>query len=65
MEKRDYDCVAKIKSLRKEAKMSQVKFCEYFEIPKSTLENWERRVSSAPVYLVKLLEYKLIKEGLI
>lgn len=65
MEKRDYDCVAKIKSLRKAAKMSQVKFCEYFEIPKSTLEKWERGISSAPVYLTKLLEYKLRNEGLI
>lgn len=65
MEKRDYGCVAKIKSLRKEARMTQAKFCEYFEIPKSTLESWEMGIASAPVYLVKLLEYKLIKEGLI
>lgn len=65
MSNRDYDCITKIKNLRKEAKMTQLQFCEYFEIPRRTLENWEMGIRTAPIYLLNLIEYKLKKENLI
>lgn len=43
--------------------MTQQAFAEYFEIPKRNIENWESGARKAPEYLVKLIEYKLKKEG--
>lgn len=54
-----------IKELRAAAHMTQQSFSEYFEIPKRSIENWEGLKSEPPKYLVKLIEYKLRKEGLI
>lgn len=52
-------------SLRKQTGMTKHEFAAYFEIPYSTLQDWEsgdRRMTS---YLLKLMEYKLRAEGLI
>ena len=38
-------------------------FSEYLEIPYRTLQNWETGVRKCPDYLVKLIAYKLEKEG--
>ncbi len=54
-----------IKKLREAAKMTQKQFADYFFIPKRTIENWEGGTNSCPEYLKRLIEYKLIKEGLI
>ena len=54
-----------VKELRKESGMTQQKFGEYFGIPKRTIQNWEAGVNKCPEYLLGLMEYKLIKEGLI
>ena len=54
-----------IKKMRAETGMSQAKFCEYFGIPKRTLEEWERGSRKPPEYLLRLLAYKLSAEGLI
>ena len=54
-----------IKKMRAETGMSQAKFCEYFGIPKRTLEEWERGSRKPPEYLVRLLVYRLSTEGLI
>lgn len=51
-----------IKELRSLAGMSQVKFAEYLNIPKRTLEDWEAERRTPPVYVVELIEYKLRKE---
>lgn len=58
-----------VKELRIKAGMSQQKFADYFEMPVRNIQNWEsnsekssRRVAA---YWVKLMEYKLVKEGLI
>ena len=59
------DTKDRIKRMRSEAGMSQVKFAEYFGIPRRTLEDWERGVRIPPDYLVRLLAYKLTMEGLI
>lgn len=54
-----------IKKMRVEAGMTQKQFADYFFIPKRTIENWEGGTNSCPEYLKRLIEYKLIKEGLI
>lgn len=52
-----------IKELRTACGMTQQAFADYFEIPKRTLEDWEAGRRKPPEYLVKLIEYKLKKEG--
>ncbi|MBO6231832.1 MAG: helix-turn-helix transcriptional regulator [Ruminococcus sp.] len=54
-----------IKELRAAAGMTQQKFSEYFEIPRRSIEDWDRGLHNPPDYLVKLIEYKLRNEGLL
>ncbi len=51
------------KELRQLSGMTQKAFGEYFEIPKRTIEDWDRKARKCPEYLLKLMEYKLTKEG--
>lgn len=53
------------KELRKQSGMTQKAFGEYFEIPKRTIEEWDRGGRKCPEYLLKLMEYKLKKENII
>lgn len=53
------------KELRKKSGMTQKQFSEYFEIPKRTIEDWDRGASKCPEYLLELMEYKLRKENII
>lgn len=55
----------KIKELRTLAGMSQQKFSEYLNIPKRTIEDWERDLHLPPTYVVELIEYKLRNEKMI
>lgn len=48
--------VNNILQIRKRTGLSQAKFCEKYEIPKRTLENWEQGSRECPEYLVKLLD---------
>ena len=52
-----------IKELREQSGMTQKEFAEYFEIPKRTIEDWDRGARKCPEYLVALIEYKLTKEA--
>lgn len=45
--------------------MTLTQFCEYFHIRRSTAENWKYGVSKCPVYVLELMEYKLLHEGII
>ena len=54
-----------IRDIRIKAGMTQAKFCEYFDIPRRTLEDWECGKRKPPEYLVRLLVYRLSTEGLI
>lgn len=54
-----------IKELRKRSRMTQQQFSEYFNIPRRTLEDWEYGKNKCSDYLLDLMEYKLIKEGII
>ncbi len=49
--------------LRQQSGMTQKEFAEYFEIPKRTIENWDAGARKCPEYLLKLMVYKLTKEG--
>lgn len=58
------------KEFRISSKMSRSKFAEYFGIPYRTVQNWELYGESTegrvcPDYLLKLMEYKLLKENII
>ena len=53
------------KELRKQSGMTQKEFSEYFGMSKRAVESWECGVRKCPEYLLKLMEYKLIKEGII
>lgn len=51
--------------LRKKSGMTQKDFSEYFEIPKRTVEDWDRGARKCPSYLLALMKYKLEKEKII
>lgn len=44
--------------------MTRREFCEYFEIPYRTLQDWELGNRKMPEYLLRLMEYKMKMEGL-
>ena len=52
------------KELRQASGMTRPKFAEYFDIPYRTVQSWELGDRQCPEYLLKLMEYKLKKEGL-
>jgi DNA-binding XRE family transcriptional regulator len=58
-----------IKRLRELSGMTQVQFAEYFNIPLETIKSWEsetaKRRRTCNIYVIDLMEYKLMKEGLI
>lgn len=45
-----------IKELRKQTKMSQQQFANYFGLPLRTLQGWEQDRRKPPDYLVELLK---------
>ena len=53
------------KELRQKSGMTQKEFSEYFNIPKRTIEDWDRGACKCHNYLLCLIEYKLIKENII
>ena len=59
------ECKTKIKELRKMTGMNRREFCDYFQIPYSTVTDWERDQRHAPDYLLRLMEYKIRMEGLV
>lgn len=54
-----------IRELRDLSGMTQHEFADYLEIPFRSIQNWEGGQRNAPEYVVELIEYKLIKEGLV
>lgn len=57
-----------VKELREASGMTRKEFAEYFEIKYRTIQRWELHGLSdegrkCPDYLVKLMQYKLDKEG--
>ena len=60
MESKDY-----IIKLRDSTGMTRREFCEYFEIPYRTVQDWELGNRKMPEYLFRLMEYKLQMEKMI
>lgn len=54
-----------LKSMRKEADMTQKEFAGYFGIPIRTVEDWERGIRHMPDYVLRLFAYKMEMEKLI
>lgn len=53
-----------ITELRNSTGMTRREFCEYFEIPYRTMQDWELGNRKMPEYLYRLMEYKLRMERL-
>lgn len=63
MDSKDY-----LVELRESTGMTRKEFCEYFEIPYRTVQDWELGNRRMPDYLLRLMEYKIrmeqgIKDG--
>lgn len=50
--------------LRTSTSMTRREFCEYFEIPYRTLQDWELGNRKMPDYLLRLMAYKAKMEKL-
>ena len=48
-----------IKEIRSSTGLSQVKFCEALNIPRRTLEDWEREKTTPPPYVVELIAFRV------
>ena len=53
-----------LKKLRESTGMNRKEFCEYFEIPYMTETDWELGNRRVPLYLLRLMEYKIQMEKL-
>ena len=51
--------------LKEESGMNWKQFAAYFEIPYRTVQDWERGNRKMPVYLLRLMEYKLRMEEVV
>lgn len=49
----------KLIELRKSTGMTRREFCEYFEIPYRTMQDWELGNRKMPDYLLRLMTYKI------
>ena len=63
MDSKDY-----LVELRESTGRTRKEFCEYFEIPYRTVQDWELGNRKMPDYLLRLMEYKIrmeqgIKDG--
>lgn len=57
-----------IKKLRSLANMTQVQFSDYFDIPLTTIQNWEANSGNkreCKPYIINLIKEKLINDGVI
>ena len=57
MDSKDY-----LVELRESTGMTRTEFCEYFEIPYRTVQDWELGNRKMPDYLLRLMEYKIRME---
>mgnify|MGYP003427506480 FL=1 len=48
--------------LRKSMGMNRREFCEYFQIPYRTVQDWELGHRKMPTYLRRLMQYKVASE---
>ena len=55
----------KLVELREKTGMTRREFCEYFEIPYRTMQDWELGNRTIPSYLLRLMTYRIEMEKLI
>ena len=48
--------------LRKSMGMNRREFCEYFQLPYRTVQDWELGHRKMPTYLLRLMQYKVASE---
>ena len=53
-----------LRKLRESTGMNRKEFCEYFEIPYMTETDWELGNRRVPLYLLRLMAYKIQMEKL-
>lgn len=53
------------KKLREQSGLTRTQFSKYFGIPYRTIQDWELGNRKCLDYVLKLIEYKLINEGMI
>lgn len=53
------------KELREASGMSRKQLVDYFGIPYRTIQDWELGNRKCPEYLLELMKYKLVNEGII
>ena len=51
-----------IRKLRKQMQLNRREFCDYYEIPYRTVQDWETGKRTMPDYVFRLLEYKMHQE---
>ena len=51
--------IAELKKLREITGMNRKMFAQYFEIPLRTVEDWEAGRRMMPMYLLRLMRYKI------
>lgn len=54
-----------LKKLRESTGMNRKEFCEYFGIPYMTETDWELGNRRVPLYLLRLMAYKIQMENLV
>ncbi len=65
MEEQKKDSKDVLVELRESTGMTRREFCDYFEIPYRTMQDWELGNRKMPNYLLRLMVYKLKIEKLI
>ena len=53
-----------LRKLRESTGMNRKEFCEYFDIPYMTVTDWELGNRRVPLYLLRLMAYKIQMEKL-
>lgn len=54
-----------VKELRENMGMNRREFCDYFEIPYRTVQDWEAGKREMPAYVLRLMKYQAGVEKLL
>ena len=54
-----------VKELREQMGMNRREFCDYFEIPYRTVQDWEAEKRELPDYVLRLLKYRAESEKIV
>lgn len=54
-----------VRLLRESMSLNRKEFCDYFEIPYRTVQDWESNKRKIPTYLLRLMRYMACAEKMI